>query len=138
MNKKSDNPIVEIIGRDLFMWLSAEFTRDTRLADLPDEILDRIGDVNVTIRDYIRDKNAITAIALITFAYNMAEKEQQAMYGSNDILLVKALVKNEKARRLGKPVSESELWNAPLYDIITGAVGDKIRSTAFMTNPSQP
>ena len=59
--------------------------------DILEEILDRVRSVDITLRDYTRDRNAITSIALITFAYKMAGKVQHPKYGSNDMLLVKVL-----------------------------------------------
>ena len=136
MNNESKNGIVEIIGGDCFEWLSQEFDRETRLKDIPDEILNPISSVDITIRDYTRDRNAIVSIALITFAYKMAEKVQHPKYGSNDILFLKVLAENERSRREGRKLSENKLWDAPLYELITGEVGERIRATRFMTNPA--
>ena len=136
MNHESKNEILDIIGRDCFEWLSRKFDRETRLKDVPDEILDLVRSVDITIRDYGRDRNAIISIALITFAYKMADKVQHPKYGSNDILLLKVLAKNERLRRMGKKLSENNLWDAPLYELITGEVGERIRATRFMTNPA--
>ncbi len=135
MNLDPNNWIVEIIGKDCFEWLCKDFNLETRLKDIPDEILDYMGRVDITIRDYARDRSAITSIALITFAYKMAGKAQNPKYGSNDILLLKVLAKNEKYRREGKRLSKNRLWDAPLFELITGEVGEKIRGTRFMTNP---
>ena len=115
--------------------LANEFNEETRLKDVPQPILDRASSVDITIRDYGADQNAITSIALITFAYKMAGKVQQPKYGSNDILLLKVLAKNEKFRREGEKLSDNELWDSPLYELITDEVGDRIRATKFMTNP---
>jgi hypothetical protein len=136
MNNESKNGIVEIIGGNNFERLSREFDRETQLQDIPDEILALISSVDVTTRDYANDRNAVVSIAFITFAYKMADKVQHAKYGSNDILLLKVLAKNEVSRRKGKAISENELWDAPVYDLITGEVGEKIRETRFMTNPA--
>ena len=78
------------------------------------------------------------SIALITFAYKMADKDkvQHPKYGSNDILLLKVLAKNEVSRRKGEKLSENKLWDAPLCELITGEVGEKIRASRFMTNPA--
>lgn len=135
MNHSPNNWIVDIIGEKYFEWLCKEFDRETRLKDLPDEMLDYTVSVDITIRDYARDRNAITSIALITFAYKMADKVQHPRYGSNDILLLKVLSENEKARRAGKVLSSNKLWDAPLFELITGEVGERIRETTFMTNP---
>lgn len=135
MNHSPNNWIVDIIGEKYFEWLCKEFDRKTRLKDLPDEMLDYTVSVDITIRDYARDRNAITSIALITFAYKMADKVQHPRYGSNDILLLKVLSENEKARRAGKVLSSNKLWDAPLFELITGEVGERIRETTFMTNP---
>ena len=135
MNQEAKNGIVEMIGRDHFAWLANEFNEETRLKDVPQTILDRAGSVDITIRDYGADQNAITSIALITFAYKMAGKVQHPQYGSNDILLLKILAKNEKIRREGEKLSDNKLWDFPLYELITDEVGDRIRATKFMTNP---
>lgn len=66
----------------------ASFSPGTGLKDLPEEILDRASSVDITIRDYSRDRNAVTAIALIIFAYQLAGKNQEPRYGSNDLLLL--------------------------------------------------
>ena len=136
MNNESKNAIVEIIGGDCFEWLSREFHTETRLKDIPDEILALISSVDITIRDYAKDRNAIVSIALLTFAYKMADKVQHPKYGSNDILLLKVLAKNEVSRRKGEKLSENKLWDAPLWELITGEVGEKIRASRFMTNPA--
>ena len=135
MSENTKNGIVETIGKDHFEWLVSKFNKETRLRDVPESVLDRVRSVDITIRDYGADQNAITAIALITFAYKMAGKVQQPKYGSNDILLLKALAKNEKYRREGGTLSDNDLWDAPLYELITDEVGDRIRATKFMTNP---
>lgn len=135
MNQEPGKGIVEIIGRDSFMWLSKEFNEETRLKDIPDEILECVSSVDITLRDYAGDRNAITSIALITFAYKIGGKVQRPKYGSNDILLLKILTKNEISRRNGKKLSNNQLWDAPLFELITGEVGEKIRATKFMTNP---
>lgn len=135
MNHEPKDWVVDIIGRDHFEWLYREFDRETRLKDVPDEILDEVGSVDITIRDYANDRSAIISIALITFAYKMAGKVQHPRYGSNDILLLKILANNEKSRRDGRRLSDNRLWVAPLYDLITGEVGERVRRTKFMTNP---
>ena len=136
MNSESKNGIVEIIGSNNFDWLSREFDRETQLQDIPDEILALVSSVDITTRDYARNRNAVVSIAFITFAYKMADKVQHPKYGSNDILLLKVLTKNELSRRKGKALSKNRLWDAPLYELITGEVGEKIRETRFMTNPA--
>jgi len=135
MNQDHNNGIVQMIGQDHFEWMAVKFNKETRMEDIPGEILDRVCTVDATIRNYSADRNAIVAIAMITFAYKMAGKVQQAHYGSNDILLLKVLAKNERARRKGESLSDNEMWKAPLYDMITGEVGERIRATKFMTNP---
>jgi len=135
MNQEKSLGIVHVIGKDIFEWLSSEFNRETRLKDVPEAILDRVCSIDITIRDYARDREAITSIALITFAYKMAGKNQHPKYGSNDMLLLKVLAKNEKRRRGGHNLSPHRLWNAPLYELITEDVGETIRETKFMTNP---
>ena len=128
----SGDPIVEVIGKDSFGWLSREFNKETTLSDLPYEILDRISPVDMTIRDYASDRKAITAIAVITFAYRMANKTQKASSGSKDILLLKVLAKNEKSKGKEKTHVRHRLWDAPLFSLITGHVGERIRATRTM------
>jgi hypothetical protein len=135
MSQKKSQSIVDIIGQDIFKWMTDEFDEKTRLKDVPETILDRVRSVDITIRDYAGDLNAITCIALITFAYKMADKIQNPKYGSNDILLLKILAKHERFRRDGGPMSPHRLWDAPLYELITEEVGERIRATKFITNP---
>ena len=135
MNKESGKGIVDIIGRDSFIWLSKEFNEKTRLKDLPDEILKCVSSVDITLRDYAGDRNAIMSIALITFAYKTGGKVQHPKYGPNDIVLLKILAKNERSRRHGKKLSNNPLWSAPLFELITGDVGERIRKEKFMINP---
>ena len=113
MNGDPKNWIVQIMGRDCFEWLSGAFNKETRLKDIPYEILEAIGSVDITIRDYAADRNAVISIALITFAYRMVDKVQHPKNGSNDILLLKVLAKNEESRRRGKKLSNNKFWDAP-------------------------
>lgn len=134
MNREAGIGIVEIIGMENFEWLSKGFTPETRLRDVPEEILNRLSLVDIAIRDYSADRNAIIAIALITFAYKMGGKIQSPQYGTNDILLLKVLAKNEILRREGN-LSVQEPWELPLFELITGEVGERIRATKLITNP---
>jgi hypothetical protein len=135
MSEKAPDPIVDLVGREIFSWLSGVFSRKTTLMDVPEEILERISRVEVTRRDYVSDPDSVTAIALLTFAYLMAGKRQEARHGSNDILLAKALSRGELARRSGKKTSENPFWKTPVYELITGEVGDRIRARHFITSP---
>ncbi|MBW1800161.1 MAG: hypothetical protein JRJ85_05460 [Deltaproteobacteria bacterium] len=127
--------IVEIIGREHFDWLAKTFDKQTRLDDIPDEILNRVSQVNIATRDYANDRNATTAIALITFAYHMAGKQQLPQYGSKDIILLKVLAKEEYSRREGGRISNHDMWDAPLFELITGEVGERIRASRLITDP---
>jgi hypothetical protein len=127
--------IVEIIGEDNFQWLTERFNWETTLEDLPREILERVASVDITIRNFLRDRNAVTAIALITFAYKMAGKAQRAQFGAKDITLLKVLAGNEKARRGGAEYSRHPMWGAPLFELITGEVGERIRSMGMLNSP---
>ncbi|MDY6971998.1 MAG: hypothetical protein SV775_06690 [Thermodesulfobacteriota bacterium] len=127
--------IVEVIGTGSFQWLSGKFNKESTLRDVPDEILYRVADVDITIRDYASDQNAITSIALITFAYKTADKTQEARFGARDILLLKVLAREEKSRREGKGSSTHRLWRAPLFELITGEVGDRIRAMRTLNSP---
>jgi len=127
--------IVEMIGKENFEWLSREFDKRTTLMDVPETILERVGSVDITIRDYGGDRNAVTSIAMITFAYKMAGRVQEPKYGSNDMILLKVLARKEISRRKGGVQLQNKMWKAPLYRIITGEVGESIRATKLMTNP---
>ncbi len=103
--------------------------------DVPDEVLDRIGSVDITVRDYASNRDAITSIAVITFAYKLANNTQKAQFGAKDILLLKVLAKNEKLRREGKGHSHNRIWDAPLFELITGEVGERLRAMRTMNSP---
>lgn len=127
--------IVEIIGKDTFQWLSTEFNKTTTLKDFPGEILDRIASVDITIRNYAGDKNAVTSIAVITFAYKMADKIQIASFGAKDILLLKVLAKNEKLRRTRGNCTQHKILDVPFFELITGPVGERIRVVRTINSP---
>jgi hypothetical protein len=127
--------VVTMIGRENLQWLATEFCRETRLKDLPTDILERASSVDITLRDYSRDRNAVTAIALITFAYQLGGKRQEPHYGSNDLLLLKALAKREKRRRAENKSHDHPELDLPLFELFTGEVGEAIRATKFITSP---
>lgn len=135
MNKRTNDPIVDLVGEESFSWLSRNFSRKTTLEDVPAEVLESVSKVDIARRDYGADSNAVTAIALLTFAYAMAGKSQEARHGSNDLMLVKALSRGELDRRCGRRSAENPFWKKPLFELITGDVGDRIRAARFMTNP---
>ena len=136
MTNDTANPIVELIGAENFSWLCNAFSRTTRLEDVPSAILEAVSRVDVTRRNLASDPNAVTAIALITFAYGLAEKPQKAQSGPNDLMLAKLLSRNELDRRGGRKRLDNPLWERPLYELITGRVGDRIRSVRLMTTPT--
>jgi hypothetical protein len=136
MNQNLADQILEMIGKEYFEWLTKGFTKETRLQDIPEELLERISAVHVTAKDFSKDRNAITAIALITFAYGMAGKVQHPKHASHDMLLVKVLAKKERARRAGQDQWDQEVWHLPLFELITGEVGERIRATKIMTSPT--
>ena len=128
MTAKKENPVVKAIGEDIFWWMAETFDRKTRLRDIPDEVLDRLSAVDITVKNYEEDTNSITAIALITFAFKIAQKAQLPHEALSNITLLKVLAKNEKAGRAGKREMESPYWDSPLYELIAGEVGERIRS----------
>ena len=130
--------IVALIGPDVFRWLAEGFGNSTVIKDIPEVILDRVAAVDVTLRDYSRDPNGLTAIALITFAYRMAGKSQAPHLGGKDILMVKVLAKNEMNRRRGdrSDLSESRIWDKPFYELVTGEVGERIRAMQTINSPA--
>jgi hypothetical protein len=127
--------IVEIIGKDTFQWLSKEFNKTTTLKDFPGEALGRIASVDITIKNYAGDKNAVTSIAIITFAYKMADKIQIASFGAKDILLLKVLAKNERLRRTGENCIQHKILDVPFFELITGSVGERIRVMRTINSP---
>ena len=130
-----ENPIVEAIGKDSFKWLSRKFNEETTLRDVPDEILDRISSVDISVRNYVDNRDAITSIAVITFAYRLANDIQKAHLGAKDILLLKVLSKNEKLRREGRIHSQHSMSDTPLFELITGEVGERIRAMRTINSP---
>ena len=137
MEKSEDTvDVTAMIGRENLRWLVAEFCRETRLKDLPKDILERASSVDITLRDYSRDRNAVTAIALITFAYQLGGKRQEPRYGSNDLLLLKVLANREKSRRAENKPYDPPGLDLPLFELFTGEVGEAIRATRFITNPA--
>ena len=42
MNQQKSHGIVDVIGRDIFKWLTDEFNKETRLKDVPESILDHV------------------------------------------------------------------------------------------------
>lgn len=135
MSEERQNPIVDIIGADKFSWLAESFSSNTTLSEVPQEILEPISRVKIAKRDFSSDPNAIIAIALLTFAYGIAGKMQEARHGSNDLMLIKVLAQSELDRRSGQRRLENPMWNRPVYELIAGEVGEKIRAERFMTNP---
>ncbi len=127
MNEKNENPIVRAIGEDIFWWMAETFDQKTRLRDLPDELLERLNIVDLAVRNYEEDVNSITAIALITFAYKLVGAAQRPHDAMSNIALLKVLAKNEKAARLEERELKSRYWAMPLYELITGEVGERIR-----------
>lgn len=127
MNENREHSIVEILGEDVFLWMTKSFDRETRLQDVPEEILERLSAVDITVRNYEEDRNSITAIALITFSFLLAQKDQRATDAPTNIALLKVLAKNEKARRAGEKELKNAYWDLPLYDLVTGDVGGEIR-----------
>ncbi|MBN2126071.1 MAG: hypothetical protein JW821_17365 [Deltaproteobacteria bacterium] len=135
MSEDQTHAIVKGIGKEVFDWLSVKLDRKTRIKDIPDEILHRIGNADITVRDYGKDENCITAIAFLTFVYGMAGIRPQAINGPNDILLLKVLCRMEVQRRTGTPVSAGNTWDLPVWELVTGEVGERIRRSRFMTTP---
>jgi len=135
MTQEQQDPIVEMIGADRFAWLTNSFSRDTKLSDMPLDVLEVLSQLDAARRDLASDPNAITGIALLTFAYGMAGKRQEARHGSNDLMLVKIMARNELDRRSGKKRLENPMWSRPVVELITGEVGDRIRAEKLMTNP---
>lgn len=135
MAEEKQNPVIEMIGADKFSWLAESFSKETTLSDIPQDILETISRVDIAKRDFSSDPNAITAIALLTFAYGMAGKMQEARHGSNDLMLAKVLAKSELDRRAGKRRLENPMWGKPLWELIAGEVGERVRAERFMTNP---
>jgi hypothetical protein len=90
---------------------------------------------DITIRNYAGDKNAVTSIVVITFAYKMADKVQIASCAAKDILLLKVLAKNEKLRRTGKNRTQHRMLDVTFFELITGPVGERIRVMRTINSP---
>ena len=131
----SQAPIVKIIGENIFRWLTSEFGKQTTLKEVPKELLELVASVDISIRDYASSRSAIACIALITFAYKLAGKAQEPRFGGKDIVLAKVLAKNELLRRKGQRELANKYWNFPLYELIAGEVGDRIRSLPMLHIP---
>ncbi|NCO60115.1 MAG: hypothetical protein COX16_11355 [Deltaproteobacteria bacterium CG23_combo_of_CG06-09_8_20_14_all_51_20] len=119
--------IVAEIGKRAFEWMTTSFDKTTTLADIPDELLGRLAAVDVTIRDYQRDAGSIAAIAMLTFAYRLGGRTQSPQDGPRDITLLKVLCKEEIGRRTKATSPSNPMWNLPLYEIIAGEVGQRLR-----------
>lgn len=126
--------LVTAVGRENFLWLAKTFDRETRMGDLPDSILGRLCGVDLRLRDYANDPNSLTAITLITFAYQMAGRSQEPRYGPKDMLLVKALAQLEQRRRRSGAPPSGPSGSMPLYLLVTGEVGERIRRTKTMNS----
>ncbi len=133
MTAKNENSIVNSIGEETFWWMAETFDRKTRLSDIPAEVLDRLSAVDITVKNYEEDPPSITAIALITFAFKIAQKAQNPHGVLSNITLLKVLAKNEKSGRAGERELKNPYWNTPLYELITGEVGERIRSRFPLT-----
>jgi hypothetical protein len=129
------NPIIETIGITEFEWLARTFGNQTTLQDVPDPILERLASVDITLRDFGGDRNAVTAIALVTFAYAMVGSEPQTRHGPKDILLVKVLAKGERSRRRGDLEPSNRWWRAPLVELIAGDAGERVRAVKTINAP---
>ena len=130
------DPVVELIGREAFLWLSREFSPTTTLGDLPDDILDAVISADITLRNYAADPGAVTAIAVLPFAYRMAGRVQAARHGPKDIGLLKVLARGEKDRRQGSGPPPNRFRDLPLFELITGEVGERIRRMDIMSTPA--
>jgi hypothetical protein len=135
LDGKGGHPIVEIIGIREFDWLAGTFGRETTLREIPDSILERLASVDITLRDFGGDRNAVTAIALVTFAYAMVGREPQTRHGPKDILLVKVLAKGERSRRRGDVEPSNRWWRAPLVELIAGDAGERVRAVKTINAP---
>jgi len=98
--------------------------------------LERLASVDITVRDYACDADSLTAIALITFAYEMAGRTQTPQSGPKDMGLVKTLAKGELSRRQGRGAPDNPLWEAPLVQLIMGNVGERIRGMRTFDSPA--
>jgi len=130
-----NDSILEAMGEASFRWLSKEFNERTTMKHIPDEILESLASTNMATRDYAADRNAIIAITMITFAYKMAGRVQLASQGPKDILLLKVLAKEERARRKGTGGFKKGPRGMPVFRIITGEVGELIRGIRTINSP---
>ena len=134
-NLITPNTVVEIIGEDIFRWMLHRFDQTTTLKDIPGEILQRLASVKVPQGMYGSDQNSLTCIAVLTFAYKLKGKQQSPKFAEKDMLLVKVLARNELARRKGKKKFKNPYWDHPVYELIAGQIGDRIRLDPFAFRP---
>lgn len=126
------NAIVSALGKEALEWITTHFCKSTTLMDVPEKLLRRLACVDITIRDYQRDSDSIAAIALLTFAYKMGGKTQIPHHGPRDILLLKVLCKGELERREKGTGNMNPFWLSPVYELITGEVGERIRKASIL------
>jgi hypothetical protein len=65
----------------------------------------------------------------------MAGMRQDPRDGPNHILLLKVIMKNERARRKGEKKLENPYWDTPIHEFLFGSVGRRIRSGNTTTDP---
>ena len=128
----SPGSVEDLIGRDLFLWISRVFNAQTTLNEIPDEIINRISSIDIASRAYQNDPKSLTAIAVITFAYKRAGRYQDMSVGPKDMLFMKVLAKKEKSRRKNAGPLSGHPFELPLCEIFAGEIGDRIRSVATM------
>ena len=130
------DPVVRLIGEETFSWLCGTFDRRTTFCQLPGDLLDRLASLDPALRDYSQDRDAVTAIAMITFCYRMAGRRQPVRDAGKDLLLLKILALKEAAVREGAASPHRMMTRIPVCELITGEVGERIRKAPCMNSPA--
>lgn len=130
------DPVVRLVGEETFSWLCGTFDRGTTFREVPGDILDRLAVLDPASREYRQDRNAVTAIAMITFCYRMAGREQPVREAGKDLLLLKVLAQKETAVREGAASPHRMMTRIPVCELITGEVGERIRKAPCMNSPA--
>jgi len=66
--------------------------------------------------------------------YLLTYPPQEARLGDMNMLLLKVLGENERKRRQGKVRLKNRYWDLPVFELITGEPGERIRAMRTMNS----